>query len=185
MSNEIDVEYLRDCFSYDAKTGALKWRSRPLSHFCDAGRFAYWNRRYSGSIAGSIQTTTKGQKYLGVRVAGKMLKAHRVIWSIVNGCAPRGLIDHKDGNALNNKLSNLRVVNHSQNSKNTKLSTKNKTGIIGVYWIKSRQRWQSKITNLSGKRISLGLTADFFEACCRRKSAEIDNGYHINHGRGN
>jgi hypothetical protein len=32
-SRDIPVEFLRECFGYDPRTGVLTWRDRPRSHF--------------------------------------------------------------------------------------------------------------------------------------------------------
>lgn len=179
----LNRDYLEECFEYNGDTGQLIWKERPAYHFKNSGRERYWNRRYASCVAGSVQRTKRGHEYIGVKVNGEFHKAHRLIWIMSFGNSPVGVIDHIDGNALNNKINNLRDVSHSINSRNTKVSARNETGIIGVYWLKSKRRWQSKITDVNGKRKALGLTDDFFEACCRRKSAELSMNYHKNHGR--
>jgi len=46
------------------------------------------------------------------------MSTHRIVWVTFRGAIPRGLqINHKDGNKLNNKLSNLELVSASQNIK--------------------------------------------------------------------
>ena len=49
------------------------------------------------------------------------VRAHRMVWEAFNGRIPSYLeIDHIDRNKHNNKLSNLRLVTHSENCKNKK-----------------------------------------------------------------
>lgn len=49
------------------------------------------------------------------------VRGHRLVWETFNGKIPANLeIDHKDRNKHNNKLSNLRLVTHSENMKNRK-----------------------------------------------------------------
>jgi len=46
-------------------------------------------------------------------------RAHRLVWIAYNGQIPKGLeIDHKNRDKHDNRLSNLRVVTHSDNCKN-------------------------------------------------------------------
>lgn len=58
----------------------------------------------------------------------KQVSTGRLIWTTFNGDIPKGkLIDHIDGNAYNNALTNLRVVTRSfilkRESTNNKLRT--------------------------------------------------------------
>lgn len=49
------------------------------------------------------------------------IRGHRCVWEAFNGRIPTNLeIDHIDRNKHNNKLSNLRLVTHSENMKNRK-----------------------------------------------------------------
>ena len=44
--------YLRERLSYDPKTGVLRWRRRPRSHFETDNIWGTWNTRYAGQTAG-------------------------------------------------------------------------------------------------------------------------------------
>lgn len=56
-------------------------------------------------------------------------------------------IDHKDGNPLNNDISNLRWATHSENMRNTKVrKEEGKTSKYkGVCWSKDKQKWRITI----------------------------------------
>lgn len=55
-------------------------------------------------------------------------RGHRIVWEAFNSKIPTNLeIDHKDGDRHNNKLSNLRLVTHSQNMIAAFTRRKNKT----------------------------------------------------------
>ena len=63
-----------------------------------------------------------------IRVLGKRILIHHVVWFLFNGYWPSDRnewIDHIDGNCLNNTIENLRVVTPSQNNMNrTKIRNK-------------------------------------------------------------
>jgi hypothetical protein len=64
-------------------------------------------------------------------------------------------VDHIDNNKHNNNLINLRYATIQENSRNTKLSSKNTSGTKGVCWHKKSMRWRAQIC-INGKRITLG-----------------------------
>lgn len=49
----------------------------------------------------------------------------------------------------------------------------NRTGITGVHWNNSYQKWVSSIQDSKNSRVFLLTSGDFFEVCCARKSAEL------------
>lgn len=70
--------------------------------------------------------------------------------------APKNfLVDHIDGNGLNNQKSNLRLCTHSNNMQNSKKPENNTSGYKGVTWHKGRKLWQAQIM-VNGKSIYLG-----------------------------
>lgn len=57
--------------------------------------------------------------YVCIAVGGKSESAHCLVWEAFNGPIPKGsVIDYIDGNRLNNRLSNLRLVSQSENMVN-------------------------------------------------------------------
>lgn len=154
---------LSGIFEYDPATGVITWRVSRPGRGCIAGR-----------VAGSV---THGWRYRTVFVDGKRMYCHRIAWQIVNGPIPDGLcIDHIDGDGLNNRIENLRTVTLSDNQRNRRMVKTNKTGIQGVH------PYKGGFTVICAGR-HVVYTKDFFEACCARKSAELRNSYHPNHGR--
>jgi hypothetical protein len=91
-----------------------------------------------------------------VQVNGRLL--HRLIMT----CPPGMVIDHIDGNKLNNKRNNLRVCTRQQNTFNSKRNAKNNSGYKGVYLHKQpggRSLWRARI-KINYKTIHLGLFED-------------------------
>lgn len=170
-------QYLREAITYDPDTGVFTWNVRPEHHFGRINQMKNWNGRYPNTIAGKIDNNG----YLNIKVNHILYRAHRLAWFYVHGCWPK-VLDHEDGNILNNRIRNLRDTTQSENNKNASKRKDNKTGITGVHWRNDNNCWCPCIT-VNKKTIKLGNTRDFFEACCRRKSAERFYGFHINHGR--
>lgn len=72
--------------------------------------------------------------YLRYRYKSKRYLVHRIVFLLKNGrLSSDSIIDHIDGNSLNNDPENLREVDNILNMRNSKLSSKNKTGKCGVY----------------------------------------------------
>lgn len=93
--------------------------------------------------------------YKRICVNGKMVPLHRVIFALHKGYLPE-IVDHIDGNKLNNKIENLRPADTYQNKWNTP-SRKNTSGVKNVSWHKQRNSWQVRI---SGKSYGLYKTIE-------------------------
>lgn len=77
---------------------------------------------------------------------------HRVIME----APPWMLVDHLDGNGLNNTRENLRLCTHQGNSRNGRKRNINTSGYKGVSWHKVTQKWMARI-GVDGRSIHLGL----------------------------
>lgn len=98
-----------------------------------------------------------------------MIHMHREIM----GNPPKGPeVDHIDGNGLNNQRSNLRLVTHSQNMANSRPYVSNTSGVPGVSWHKTKEKWQAYIQK-NGRWIHLGYFDDFNDAAKARKDAAL------------
>ena len=173
-----DVINPSDFLDYNPETGELT--RKPIAHYSQ-----YWNKRFANKPLNGVKKDKYGNAmYIIGFVEGKLCLAHRLAWTIYYGKPPEGDIDHINGNGLDNRIENLRCVDATGNAKNRKISPYNRSGIPGVVWVESQQKWQVTVKN-GGKQITIGRYSDFFEAACARKSAEPLYGYHANHGREN
>lgn len=174
-----EIAYLREALSYDPRTGSLIWRGdRPVHHFKSEGIRQMWLDKHAGKTAGGI--TSEG--YFAFMVGGKKYQSHRVAWAIHYGMWPEGDIDHINHDRVDNRIANLRDVSRNANSKNRSSQTNNTSGQTGVVWNRKERKWQAQI--VVNKRIKhLGRFADKDEAIAARKAAEIEHGFHPNHGR--
>lgn len=61
--------------------------------------------------------------------------------------APKGMIvDHRDGDGLNNQRENLRLCTHAENMRNRRRPRNNRSGFKGVTWVKQDRVWAAHIT---------------------------------------
>lgn len=72
-------------------------------------------------------------------------------------------VDHKDGNKLNNVISNLQLATESQNTAKSKIQSNNTSGYRGVIWFRARNKWAASI-RVDRKLIHLGHYHDKNEA---------------------
>lgn len=136
------VEELRDKLAYDPETGVLTWRK--CRNSLRVGQPAK-----SLDIAGYVQVS------FGF---GCVHKGHRIAWAIHRGEWPVGPIDHINGIRSDNRIENLREVNHRINCQNVRIgSIVNKsTGILGVHTCRSKTNpYRAKIM-VDGRQIHLG-----------------------------
>jgi len=155
---------LRDLLRYDHKTGMF-WRKSRTSNRIDMNKPA----GYVCKSGGYVHIHLKGTSYL----------AHRLVFLYVYGTWPREEVDHIDGDRSNNTLQNLREVTGTENHKNMK----GKPGcVLGVRWMKGRNKWRARITH-KGVETHLGMFSSYEEAVLVREAAQVEFGFHKNHGR--
>jgi len=75
---------------------------------------------------------SKRSKYWTIDVNGKTVLVHRIIMCLLGYDLSDKIVDHVDGNGLNNDQLNLRVVDNKINSRNNSKAVNNKTGYTGV-----------------------------------------------------
>jgi len=181
---DITVETLRELLDHDPATGELTWKVRDPKWFKGRRYTAQdqanaWNAKKAGKPA-LTAVNNKGYKTGGI--FRKPYKAHRVIWAMATGAWPESQIDHINGIRDDNRIENLRDVTNQENSRNRKLRNDNTSGHIGVSWDKQENKWRAFI-HVNGKKKHLGFFIDKADAIAARKAAEIEHGFHSNHGR--
>lgn len=173
----IDIPYIRQCFSYCPATGSLYWTERPREHFASEAAYKTYLHRV-GQSAGGIDTST-GYRVVGL--GGKIHYAHRIAWALHHGAWP-DVIDHINGDKLDNKIENLRSVTQMENAKNARLGRNNSSGANGVGFDKRSNKWRARI--MAGYREVYSALFDQKEDAIKaRESAQVAYGFHANHGR--
>lgn len=146
--------------------------------------FLYWKKHHGRAAAGMLAGCKMKNGYWCIRYAGALHYAHRIIWEMHNGPIPEGYqIDHIWHNRLDNRIENLRLVTVTENNRNQSKLKTNKSGVTGVHWDKKRKKWVATIW-INNKIKYLGGFENIVDAITVRKSAEMELGYHENHGIG-
>lgn len=110
-------------YSTTSNTG-LRWRETRY-----AGNDGHIPIVIKDSIAGSV---TKSGHY-EVSINGKSYYCHRIIWELFGNNLVTGMvIDHIDGDGLNNTIENIRLIEHKVNIRNSKMNSNNTSGTKGV-----------------------------------------------------
>ena len=140
--------------------GHIKMSNTKNEMLCDAECLEellkyYWNER-------------KG--YARSSIGKKKIYAHRIVMD-VGDYEINKQIDHINGDTLDNRKQNLRVVTSRQNGLNSSIRKDNTSGVTGVCWDKRRQKWLVRIHE-NGKEINLGYYSEFDDAVKARKIGE-------------
>lgn len=141
------LNYLNTKLKYDPLPGQFTWIS-PTSR-----------RVKVGDIAG----VERDDGYIRIKVNNVNYYAHRLAWLFTYGNWPSINIDHINGDPSDNRVSNLRECNQTENNQNKIKQTNNSSGYTGVYYHKGAKKWMSYIS-INGKRKHLGLFDDLLAA---------------------
>ena len=148
--------------SNDGKTAYIKLTqgqvaiidAEDLEKIADYRWYAGWN---PSVMKYYVRGYKKGEHYL----------LHRVLTS----AGKDKVVDHIDGDSLNNKMSNLRICTQSQNLMNSAAQRGTITGIRGVFV--NKKRYGAVIT-CEGETFYLGTFDTIEEAAAKRKEAEVE-----------
>lgn len=165
----LSYEEVAKLFTYDREAGVLYWRIRDRNTI---------RRKY---VAGTSKGATGG--YRQVCIKGKYYRVHRIIMMLCFGHIPENAeIDHINHVRDDNRLANLRFVTASGNRRNQSISSRNTTGVTGVYFIKSRNKFMTQI-QVNYQWHYLGLYNTLEEAVAARAEANLKFNFHANHGK--
>lgn len=121
-------ERLLEVIHYDPETGIMRWR-KTLSNRAQAGQ----------AIKG-----LSPEGYLRVRIDRKLYQAHRVAYFYMTHEWPEQ-VDHVNNIPSDMRFINLRAATHAANLKNMKRCKRNTSGIKGVSWDASRNKWKASL----------------------------------------
>lgn len=107
-----------------------------------------WHAWVKGSYVSAIHVPSELVPYNSL---------HRAIVARMLGkeLTPMDIVDHKDGNPLNNRRENLRLTDKAGNCRNAKKPRTNTSGYKGVSLCRKDGTWIAQIC-INGKKVSLG-----------------------------
>lgn len=119
-------------------------------------------------IKWSVRRSIRG-KNSKERITIRNTKVGMSMARFIMDCPKDKIVDHINGNALDNRRQNLRICNYSQNNVNR--PTRSKTGVRGVYLDKviNGKNWYDVCITVNKKYIYLGYTS------CLKEGARIYN----------
>lgn len=124
MNGEDIKRYILRHFHYDNATGNITRDDR------------------KGGLRGYVDK----DGYRKVKVKGKYLFYHRIVWLLCTGDYPKHEIDHINRDKLDNRFENLRDVTHAVNNRNKEHVINPDTGVWGVYLDKTTHGLRAKYT---------------------------------------
>lgn len=158
-------DFLRECFDYNFESGQLIWRVRPLEHFATLRGQSTSNGRFAGKVAGHYHSRNG---YLEIRFDKMLYKGHRIIYKLLTGEDPEGMLDHIDGDVSNNRIENLRVCTAQENARNANKRVgkgKATSAYKGVY--KHHAQWRVTLTiNDNETKIKRNCDSELEAALC-------------------
>tara|TARA_R110000737_G_scaffold272918_1_gene279861 strand:+ start:225 stop:809 length:585 start_codon:yes stop_codon:yes gene_type:complete len=177
-----DIAHIHRRLDCNVVTGNIEHKPRTPEDFGHTSKpealAKTFNKKYAGNAWGQIS----GKGHHSGLVDGASLLAHHVVWMFASGEWPKLDVNHINGKPDDNRISNLRLATKEDISRNLSMNVKNKSGVNGVYFDKSRSKWIAEIKQ-NNIKIWLGRFDHLIDATDARAAAERELGYHENHGK--
>ena len=173
IAEKYGIDFTKYLYYNEESKSCLRWNTDIFSGLYDSLKVAS-----KDSDAGTISkhnryvVTINGVKYQASLIVVKLRKIENY------NSIGEYVVDHKDKDSLNNKESNLRVVNQTTNLRNSGKRRTNKSGKVGVSWTEkcgvyyAVAQWNDYVTGKAkGKWFSvkkLGKSKAFEQACLYR-----------------
>lgn len=116
--------------------------------------------------------------YAQAHIEGKLHKIHKLVTPNF-----KLNVDHINGDSLDNRMSNLRDVTQKENLRNQRMSKLNSSGACGISPFKGKKGTTYKAQiGVNNTTVYLGTFKTLEKAVAARKAAEVELGFHKNHG---
>ena len=130
----------------DLDLAEFTWRAKFCPNYANGGKY----RAQRGYQKEGKKGTILMHRVILARVVGRDLERNE-------------LVDHANGEPLDNRRENLRVATQRENSQNSRKRKDNQSGYKGVYWMQERRKYAAQIT-YNNNQMYLGLFDDPVEA---------------------
>jgi hypothetical protein len=104
----------------------------------------YWKIKSNKNKKIGDKAGTLSHDYEQIRIKGKIILTHRIIFAMHNGYYPK-IVDHINGIKNDNRIENLRECTQRENTYNQKLRKNNNSGYKNVSLIKNTSKWKVEI----------------------------------------
>lgn len=132
----------------------------------DLVRGYHWYRVPTGYVAAGVYQKVRGREWMPLKERCRLVLMHRLLME-----PPPGMhTDHVNGNGLDNRRANLRVVTPGLNALNRHDPTTAASGVRGVRRTMGSATWTAYHTVL-GRQIHLGCFPSKDDAAAARKGA--------------
>lgn len=127
----------------------------------------------AGDVAG-----TKEDGYWHCQISKKRVYNHRVIW-VLHGNTDT-TIDHINGDRFDNRITNLRAASKKENMQNLKKFSTNTSGVTGVNYSATDNRWRAEWRKTDGNNTSKSFSVvkygydKAFELACEFRAKMIE-----------
>lgn len=142
----------------------------------------YLGRFNKGDLAKFFVTSGGYEKIQVPKARATIAKAHLVYVLAGNKIPDHLEIDHIDGNRLNNKIENLRLVDRQINSKNRCKRSDNTSGVTGINWCNYKGKYVIRRV-VNGKRLSRSRKTMEEALEVLKELDAMDNDYTVRHGK--
>lgn len=112
----LTLSRLHELLAFDAESGEFRWKAKR-------------GKSGLGKLAGSKDR----DGYVVIGIDGRVFRRSRLAWWAHHGTEPPAMIDHRDGDRMNDRPSNLRACSPAQNAANRKVTAKSRSGVKGAY----------------------------------------------------
>ena len=161
--SDLTQQHVQSLFEY--KDGQLFWKEKHSR-----------GRVNAGDKAGCL--TSRG--YHRVMIGYKEYPSHRIIYLYHHGFMPK-VVDHIDGNPLNNNIDNLRAADYQTNQYNRKKGLNNTSGCKNVSWNARSKKWQIHIRHNKKVKCWYVDNLELAELVAQEARSKF-HGEYVNHG---